>query len=92
MFQVLEYNYNIVYVYCIYVTISEITQHMGFFVKVEFYVRLMSSNLCSSFRPTVRFVVEIHRFDWNRATPPVVENLQSKAVAMHAYGVSAYYV
>ena len=49
------------------------------------------ANPHSSFRPTVRFVVEIQRFVCDRATPPIIEKLWSKGVAMHAYGVSAYY-
>ena len=35
-------------------------------------------------------VVKIQRFVCDRATPPIIEKLQSKGVAMHAYGVSAY--
>ena len=51
------------------------------------------ANPHSSFRPTVRLVMEIHvqRFVCDRATPPIIEKLWSKGVAMHAYGVSAYY-
>ena len=37
----------------------------------------------------MRFVVEIQRFVCDRATPPIIEKLRSKGVAMHAYGVSA---
>ena len=48
------------------------------------------ANLCSSFRPIVRFVVEIVYFVYDRATPPIMEKLRSKGVAMHAYGISAY--
>ena len=58
--------------------VSEKTQHMGLFVKVEL-------------RPTVHFAVEIQRFACDRATLPIIKKLQSKGVAMHAYGVSAYY-
>ena len=77
-------------------TISEKTWHMECFVKVEFYVWLISSSYHrakphSSFRPTVRFVLEIQRFVCDRATPPIIEKLQSKCVAMHVCGVSAYY-
>ena len=54
----------------------------------KFYHR---ANPRSSFRPTVCFVVEIQRFVCDSATPPIIEKLQSKGVAMHAYGVSAYY-
>ena len=38
-----------------------------------------SANPRSSLRPIARF------------TPPIIEKLQSKGVAMYAYGVSAYY-
>ena len=50
------------------------------------------ANPRSSFRLAVRFVVEIQRFVCDRATPPIIEKLQSKGVVMHAYGVSTYYV
>ena len=40
------------------------------------------ANPRSSFRPTVGFVVEIQRFVCNCATPPIIENLRSKGVAM----------
>ena len=33
--------------------------------------------------------MEIQRFVCDRATPPIIEKLRSKGVAMHAYGVSA---
>ena len=49
------------------------------------------ANPCSTFRPTVRFIVEIQRFVYDCATPPIIEKLRSKGVAMHTYGVSAYY-
>ena len=49
------------------------------------------ANPRSSLRPIVRLVVEIQRFVCDRATPPIIEKLRSKGVAMHAYGVSAYY-
>ena len=45
----------------------------------------------SSLRPIAHFVVEIQRFVCDRATPQIIEKLRSKGVAMHAYGVSAYY-
>ena len=38
----------------------------------------------SSRRPIQGFVCD-------RATPPIIEKLRIKGVAMHAYGVSAYY-
>ena len=50
------------------------------------------ANLHSSFRPIVRFVVEIQCFVCDCTTPPIIEKLQSKGIAMHAYGVSAYHV
>ena len=43
-----------------------------------------------SLRPVACFVVKI-RFVFGHATPPIIEKLRSKGVAMHAYGVSAYY-
>ena len=49
-----------------------------------------TANPRSSFRLTVRFVVEIQRFVCDRATPPIIEKLRSKGVPMHAYGVSVY--
>ena len=70
---------------------------MGFFVKIEFDVCMVDklyhrANLHSSFRPIACFVVEIQCFVCDCATPPIVEKLRSKGVAMHAYGVSPYYV
>ena len=50
------------------------------------------ANPRSSFRPIARFVMEIQRFVCDRATLPIIEKLQSEGVAMHTYGVSAYYV
>ena len=44
-----------------------------------------------SFRPIVHFTVEIQHFVCDCATPPIIDKLRSKGVAMHAYGVSAYY-
>ena len=49
------------------------------------------ANPRSSLRLIVRFVVEIQRFVCNRVIPPIFEKLWSKGVAMHAYGVSAYW-
>ena len=67
---------------------------MGFFLKIEFDAWLTSSrtNLRSSLRTIVHFVMEIQRFVCDRATPPVIKKLRSKDVAMNAYGVSAYYL
>ena len=45
------------------------------------------ANPCSSFRPIVRFVVEIQRFVCDRAIP---QKLRAKGIAMHVYGISAY--
>ena len=66
-------------------------------MKVEFDVSMISSTIeltrsRSSSRPIMRFVVEIQRFVCDRATPSIIEKLRSKGVAMHAYGISAYYV
>ena len=49
------------------------------------------ANPSSNLRSIVCLVVEIQRFVCDRATPPIIEKLRSKGVAMHAYGVSAYY-
>ena len=67
---------------------------MGFFRKIEFDVWLISSTIELTrvqVRLIARFVVEIQRFVCDRATPPIIEKLRSKGVAMHAYGVSEYY-
>ena len=45
----------------------------------------------SRLRQIARFVVKIQRFVCDRATPPIIEKLRFKGIAMHAYGVSAYY-
>ena len=45
----------------------------------------------SSLRLIVCLVEEIQRFVCDHAAPPIIEKLWSKGVAMHAYGVSAYY-
>ena len=83
-----------------YVTVSEKTRHIGFFVKVEFYVWLISSTIeltriqvsdSGLAWPGCALRCEIQRFICDRATPPIIEKLPSKGVAMHAYGVSAYY-
>ena len=52
---------------------------------------LHRANPCSGLRPIARFVVEIQRFVCDRDTPPIIEKLRSKGVAMHTYGVSVYY-
>jgi hypothetical protein len=49
------------------------------------------ANPRSSFRPIVRFTVELQRFVCDRATPPIIEKLRPEGVAMHAYGVSIHY-
>ena len=49
------------------------------------------ANLCSGFRPIACFAVELQHFLCDRTTPPTIEKLRSKSVAMHAYGVSIYY-
>ena len=40
------------------------------------------ANPRSSFRPIACFIVEIQRFVCDHATPPIIEKLQSKGVAM----------
>ena len=35
----------------------------------------------------MHFVMEIQRFVCDRTTPPIIEKLRSKGVAMHAYGI-----
>ena len=45
----------------------------------------------SSSRLIARFVVEIEHFVYDHDTPPLIEKLRSKGVAMHAYSVSGYY-
>ena len=49
------------------------------------------ANPRSSLRLIAHFVVEIQSFVCDRATPPIIEKLWSKGVAMHMYGISAYY-
>ena len=36
--------------------------------------------------------MELERFVCDRATPPIIEKLRSKDIAMHAYSISVYYV
>ena len=48
--------------------------------------------MCSSHRLIAHFVKELERFICDRATPPTIEKLRSKGVAMYAYGVSVYCV
>ena len=49
------------------------------------------ANSRSSPRPIARFAKELQRFVCDRTTPPIIEKLRSKGIAMHAYGVSVYY-
>ena len=75
-------------------TVSGKTRHIENFIILVSYIfdkLYHRANPCSSFRVTVRFVVEIQRFVCDYATPPIIEKLLSKGVAMHVYGVSAYY-
>ena len=70
---------------------------MGFSMKIEFAGCIFDklyhrANPRSGFRPIVCFAVELQRFLCNRATPPTIEKLRSESVAMHAYGISVYYV
>ena len=67
---------------------------MGFFVKVEFDASMISSTIELT---RVQVLDRSYASLWSnsavcdRATPSIIEKLQSKGVAMHAYGVSAYY-
>ena len=70
------------------------TLRMGFILKIEFDAWLISSTIELTHVQVLgrsRFIVEIQRFVCDRATPPIIEKLRSKGIAMHAYGVSAYY-
>ena len=49
------------------------------------------ANSRSSLRPIACFTEELQCFVCDRATLPIIEKLQSKGIAMHAYGVSVYY-
>ena len=49
------------------------------------------ANSHSSPRLIARFTEELQCFVCDRATPPVIEKLQSKGIAMHTYGVWVYY-
>ena len=42
-------------------------------------------------RHIARLADELECFVCDRATPPIIEKLRTKGVAMHAYGVSVYY-
>ena len=48
------------------------------------------ATLRSSPRPIACFVEELQCFVCDHTTPPIIEILQSKGVAMHAYSVSVY--
>ena len=48
------------------------------------------ANSCSSPRPIVHFTEELQCFVCDCVTPPIIEKLRSKGVAMHTYGVSVY--
>ena len=76
-------------------TVNGKIRHMGFFWKVEFDASMISyhrANSCSSSRPIMCFVMEIQHFVYDRAAPSIIEKFRSKDVAIHAYGVSAYYM
>ena len=49
------------------------------------------ANSHSSFRLIVHFAVELQSFVCDRTTPPTIEKLRSKGVAMHAFSISIYY-
>ena len=58
---------------------------MGFFLKIAFDVWLISPTI-----ELARFAEELQRFVYDRTTPPIIEKLRSKGIAMHTYGVSVY--
>jgi hypothetical protein len=60
-----------------------------FFRKVIVDKLYHRANPRSSFRPIARFTVELQRFVCDHTTPPIIEKLPPKGVAMHVYGVSA---
>ena len=68
------------------------TRHIGFSMKIEFDVYLISYTIEPAFRfQIVCFAVELQHFLCDRATPPTIKKLRSKILAMHAYGISVYY-
>ena len=48
------------------------------------------ANSCLSFTPIACLAEELQRFVCDRATPPIIDKLWSKGVAMHAYGIYTY--
>ena len=56
-----------------------------------FYKLYHRANPHSGFRLITCFAMELQHFVCDRATPPTIEKLRCKGVAMHAYGVSVYY-
>ena len=73
-----------------YVTIYGKTPHMGFFVKVEFDVSMISSTIELTRVQILDFCCGDTAL-CDCATPSIIEKLWFKGIAMHAYGVSAYY-
>ena len=64
----------------------------GILLNIEFDVWLIHrANPCSRFRPITHFVGKIKCFVCDCATPPIIKKLRSIGVAMHAYGIPAYY-
>ncbi len=43
-----------------------------------------TANPRTSLRPIARFTMELQSFVYDRATPPIIEYLRPKGVAMHA--------
>ena len=75
-----------------FVTVFYKTRHIGFFMKMEFDVSLISSTLeLTHLRPIASFALEIASFVCDRATRIENERLRPRGVAMYAYNVSAYY-
>ena len=75
-----------------YVTVYGKTHHMGLncLMNINFDKLYHRANLRSSFRLIARFALELQHFFGDHATPPIVEKLQSKDLAMQAYSVSVY--
>ena len=74
-----------------YVTVYGKTRHMGFSMKIEFDVYLISSTItCVQVSDRSRaslWSYELQYFVCDHATPPIIKKLQSKGVAIYAYGV-----
>ena len=66
------------------------TLRMGFFQKIEFDAWLISTTELTRVQVLGPSSASLLRYSALFAIP-IIEKLQSKGVAMHTYGVSAYY-